>query len=431
MLGSRAPPAMDPVVRRFKAGAADTSQLLAIQDASHAEPGTAGAISSATAAAVATSTPAASSTNMDAATAQQLAEAERLKDAALSQHRDMLALRESTRYVPEPAWHAPWKLYRVIAGHMGWVRCVDVEPGNEWFATGSADRTVKLWDLATGSLKLTLTGHISTVRDVAISRRHNYMFSCSEDKTVLCWDLETNQIIRKYTAHLQAVHTMSLHPTLDLLISGGRDAVARVWDIRTRGQVHCLSGHTSTITDIVSEGVDPQVITSSHDKSVIAWDLVAGKPRTQLTHHAKSVRALGLSPVDFSFVSGAADTIKKWALPDCELLHDMRGHAAMINTLAINGDGVMMSGGDDGTFKMWDYETGYCFQHGMSIPQPGSLASEACILDAKFDQTGSRLITCDGDKSIKMYRQDVSATPSTHPIDMPAWTKEYRATRAL
>lgn len=33
--------------------------------------------------------------------------------------------------MPKPKWHAPWKLYRVLAGHLGWVRCVTVEPGNE------------------------------------------------------------------------------------------------------------------------------------------------------------------------------------------------------------------------------------------------------------------------------------------------------------
>lgn len=38
-----------------------------------------------------------------------------------------------------------------------------VDPGNEWFATGSADRTIKIWDLASGQLKLTLTGHIEQV----------------------------------------------------------------------------------------------------------------------------------------------------------------------------------------------------------------------------------------------------------------------------
>ena len=56
-----------------------------------------------------------------------------------------------------PPLGAPWKLYRVISGHLGWVRSVTVDPSNEWFATGSADRTIKIWDLASGQLKLTLT----------------------------------------------------------------------------------------------------------------------------------------------------------------------------------------------------------------------------------------------------------------------------------
>ena len=46
--------------------------------------------------------------------------------------------------ITKPKWHAPWKLYRVISGHTGWVRAVDVEPNNEWFASGGADRIVKV-----------------------------------------------------------------------------------------------------------------------------------------------------------------------------------------------------------------------------------------------------------------------------------------------
>lgn len=38
------------------------------------------------------------------------------------------------------------------------------DPTNAWFATGSADRTIKFWDTASGQLKLTLTGHIEQVR---------------------------------------------------------------------------------------------------------------------------------------------------------------------------------------------------------------------------------------------------------------------------
>lgn len=128
----------------------------------------------------------------------------------------------------KPEWHAPWKLFRVISGHLGWVRSLAVEPDNQWFASGAGDRTIKIWDLATGNLRLTLTGHISAVRGLAISPRHPYLFSCGEDKMVKCWDLETNKVIRHYHGHLSGVYTLALHPTLDVLVTGGRDGVARV-----------------------------------------------------------------------------------------------------------------------------------------------------------------------------------------------------------
>lgn len=92
-----------------------------------------------------------------------------------------LALHKTTRTI-KPTYHAPWKLVRVISGHLGWVRSVAVEPGNQWFATGAGDRVIKIWDLASGELKLSLTGHISTVRGLAVSPRHPYLFSCGEDK---------------------------------------------------------------------------------------------------------------------------------------------------------------------------------------------------------------------------------------------------------
>jgi len=94
---------------------------------------------------------------------------------------EALTLHKTTRTI-KPTYHPPWKLVRVISGHLGWVRSVAVEPGNQWFATGAGDRVIKIWDLASGELKLSLTGHISTVRGLAVSSRHPYLFSCGEDK---------------------------------------------------------------------------------------------------------------------------------------------------------------------------------------------------------------------------------------------------------
>ncbi|KIX08440.1 pre-mRNA-splicing factor prp46 [Rhinocladiella mackenziei CBS 650.93] len=316
-----------------------------------------------------------------------------------------------------PEWHAPWKLMRVISGHLGWVRALAVEPGNQWFASGAGDRTIKIWDLASGQLRLTLTGHISTVRGLAVSPRHPYLFSCGEDKMVKCWDLETNKVIRHYHGHLSGVYALSLHPTLDVLVTGGRDGVARVWDMRTRSNIHVLSGHKGTVTDVKCQEADPQVISSSLDSTVRLWDLAAGKTVGVLTHHKKGVRALAIHPKEFTFASGSAGSIKQWKCPEGAFMQNFDGHNAIINTLAVNEDNVLFSGGDNGSISFWDWKTGYRFQTTESVAQPGSLDAEAGIMSSTFDQTGLRLIMGEADKTIKIWRPDPEATPETHPLD--------------
>ena len=254
-------------------------------------------------------------------------------------------VRKQTVQQPKPDWHAPWKLMRVVSGHLGWVRSLAVEPGNQWFASGAGDRTIKIWDLASGSLRLTLTGHISTVRGLAVSSRHPYLFSCGEDKMVKCWDLETNKVIRHYHGHLSGVYTLSLHPTLDVLVTGGRDGVARVWDMRTRSNIHVLSGHKQTVSDLKCQEADPQVITSSLDSTVRLWDLAAGKTMGVLTHHKKGVRALAVHPKEFTFASGSTGSIKQWKCPEGAFMQNFDGQKAVINTLSVNEDNVLFSGG--------------------------------------------------------------------------------------
>lgn len=315
-----------------------------------------------------------------------------------------------------PEWHAPWKLMRVISGHLGWVRALAVEPDNQWFASGSGDRTIKIWNLATGDLKLTLTGHINTVRGLAVSPRHPYLFSCGEDKMVKCFDLTTNKVIRHYHGHLSGVYTLSLHPTLDVIATGGRDGVVRVWDMRTRSNIHVLTGHKGTVSDVKCQEADPQIISASLDSTVRTYDLAAGKTSAVLTHHKKGVRALTTHPKEFTFASASAGSIKQWKCPEAAFMQNFDGHNAIINTLAVNEDNVMVSGGDNGSMCFWDWKTGYRFQDTESIAQPGSLDAEAGIFAATFDRTGLRYIQGEADKTIKVYREDPEATPETHPL---------------
>ena len=67
--------------------------------------------------------------------------------------------------------------------------------------------------------------------------------------------------------------------------------------------------------------------------------------------------------------------------------------------------------------RFWDWTSGNCFQQGQTIVQPGSIESEAGIFASAFDQTGSRLLTCEADKTIKFWKEDEAATPESHPVN--------------
>lgn len=306
-----------------------------------------------------------------------------------------------------------WNLKKLILGHTGHVTSVAIDPFNAYFTTGSADRTIKIWNLVSGELQLTLSGHIMAVRGMVISPRHPYLFSASEDKTVKCWDLEKNVVVRDYHGHLSAVYTIDLHPELDLIVTAGRDSSVRVWDVRTRTPIHVLTGHQGSVNKVVCRDTDPQIISCSMDSTVKTWDLRAGKCDKTLTFHSKSVRAF--TTKDDELVTASSDGLKKFDLNGYKYKQDMEfwnDHDSVsegnliVNTVCSSEDGVIFGGCDNGKFGFWDWESGKMIKNDSQIPVPGSLDSETGILCSTFDKSGERLITGNIDKSVRIWNME-------------------------
>jgi pleiotropic regulator 1 len=279
-----------------------------------------------------------------------------------------------------------------------------VDPSNEWFATGGTDRMIKIWDLATGVLRVTLVGHTHNVRAVKVHPQLKYLFSVGEDNMVKCWDLEANKVIRHYHGHVGGVYCLDVHPSDNFLFTGSRDTSVRMWDIRTRECVHVLSGHTHTVQAVKTQATAPELISGSTDATVRLWDIRrAGRSYQTLTHHQKGIRSISI--LNTEFATCAADCVKIWKSPNGDYERDM-STTGILNCSTVRDDGLFVTGSDDGTLCLYDWESGSQFQTIKSPPQPGSMECENAIFDSTFDYSGTRLITAECDKTIKIYRED-------------------------
>ncbi len=76
-------------------------------------------------------------------------------------------------------------------GHTLYVNSVVVSPDSKYVVSGSADGTIRVWDLSTGESICTLEGHNDWVNSVAVSPESKYIVSGSSDETIRVWEIIT------------------------------------------------------------------------------------------------------------------------------------------------------------------------------------------------------------------------------------------------
>jgi WD40 repeat protein len=309
-------------------------------------------------------------------------------------------------------WNYLKRLYRggylTLYGHTGPVSSVTMSPDGARLATGSWDRTAKVWDAVTGRELLTLKGHTGRLFRVAFSPDGRRLATGSEDRTVRIWDAVTGRELVTLKGHTDTVLGVAFSSDGKRLATAssrlywlspqaGEEWAGKVWDAVTGRELFTLKGHNGRVYDVAFSPDGHRLATGSDDKTAKVWDAVTGREVLTLKGHTSTVYGVAFSPDGQRLATAGVDqTAKVWDVRTGQELLTLRGQTPYMNGVAFSPDGQRLAtASGDGTAKVWDARTG---QEILTLK-----GHTSNIWGVSFSSDGQRLATASGDGTAKVW----------------------------
>ena len=153
----------------------------------------------------------------------------------------------------------------------------------------------------------TLEGHGDTVYGISFSPNGTYGLSGSADRTIRLWDIATGQEIRRFEGHTHGVTSVSFSPDGRYALSGGVTTL-RLWDIETGQEIRRFEGQWSA-ADVSFSPDGRYALSGSEDRTIRLWKIETGKEIRRLEVQGDSVHSVSFSPDGRYALSGGADHI--------------------------------------------------------------------------------------------------------------------------
>lgn len=247
-----------------------------------------------------------------------------------------------------------------LPGHTSGIWIVVADWTGKQAVTGSEDRCLKLWDLNTGDLKNRFEGHTDTVFGVSADWVRKLILSASWDSTLKLWDLKTGECYQTLVGHTMGVCAVAVDWVWRRALSGSGDGSLRLWDLEKNETQKALTGHTGGVRAVTVDWFKKQALSASGDSTLKLWDLQSGKCEITFHGHSNGVCAVVADWVWKRAVSSSHDcSVKIWDIDAGTCLRSFGCHGDTVYTIAADlAARQTLSGSRDGTVRLLDLETG-------------------------------------------------------------------------
>jgi WD40 repeat protein/tRNA A-37 threonylcarbamoyl transferase component Bud32 len=323
-----------------------------------------------------------------------------------------------------------------LCGHRGEVTAVACSSDGACLASGSLDRTVKLWDLSRRDDDLTLRAS-EGYTSVAFSPASAYLASAPRDNALLIWDITTGKMVSRMRSlpesvnglafsgdgvqlacagsdgmvrirevpsgretlwvhgHSGSVHAVAFHPDGGRLASAGDDGTVRLWEVPSGVELLRLPGHDGAVHAVAFSPDGGRLASAGKDGVVRMWDAGTGQELLALSDHDGGVYALAFNADGRRLATAGQDEIVRvWDAATGELVQNLRGHMGAVRGLAYGPEGRLASVGDDRVARLWD-------------PAGHELLAlrghKGVVRAVAFSRDGHRLVSAGDDRTIKVW----------------------------